>query len=473
MLFNINKAVLRCGKLFHTKKYKFFIIDKVIFFPDNRTHSEDEMVILNSSDYFETHLASLIADYDKDTLVNLYQPIIGYGAFALFMSLWSEAKNQSITTMSAHEGLFITLQMNTSDFIKARKRLEAIGLLKTYLSSDGDTHLYTYQLYAPKTPDEFLNDPILSSTLKKQAGDSYFKRIQKIYLKPASEDYGEDISVSFKDIYSIDGINQTPMGKYLNRNNSMTLGFSYENFFVELGKVSQISSSSISSKEMKEVARIATVNGIDEETMAKLVVTVYNPHFEKGNRIDSDSLTRVCQDEVNYAFISKKKVVGVSSSVSSDSDLGQKITIMETTSPKDYLAVIQNGTKPASSDVRIINSLSRDFHLPNAVINALVDYVLAVNNNVLSKALCEKVAASLVREGINNVLDAMNYLKKTHNKSKKTYTHTQSIIKDKEIAKEEKKNTSKDKQDIDIDAIIDELEAMNDIESEDDEHGKA
>lgn len=452
---------------FSTQKIVFFTIDIWVDIFDNSSHSEDKMVILNSSDYFETHLASLIADYDKETLVNLYQPIIGYQAFALYLSLWSEAKNQKVTSMPSHETLFLMLKMTPGDFIKARKSLEAMGLLKTYLSSDGDTNLYTYVLYAPKTPDEFLHDSLLVGTLVKFAGETYFKRLRNIYLVDIQGDYGKDISVSFKDIYTIDGNYQAPEGNYGKRKTAIEMGFSYEIFFVELGKISQISSSAISSKEMSEISRISTLNGINEEIMAKLVVKVYNPHNEKGSRIDFDTLSRACQEEINYAFLSSKRVVAVSSDVSGDSDLAQKINLMETTAPKDYLAVIQNGSKPAASDVRIINSLSKDFHLPNPVINALVDYVLAVNNNVLSRNLAEKVAASLAREGINNVIDCMNYLKRTHNKSKRA------CVKDNSAVKKKVKSDSNKTKDIDIDAIIDELEAMNEIESEDDNNGKA
>ena len=42
-----------------------------------------------------------------------------------------------------------------------------------------------------------------------------------------------------------------------------------------------------------------------------------------------------------------------------------------------------------------------------------------MNNNVLSRAYCEKVAASLAREGVETAIDAINYLRKTSRKSTK------------------------------------------------------
>ena len=69
--------------------------------------------------------------------------------------------------------------------------------------------------------------------------------------------------------------------------------------------------------------------------------------------------------------------------------------------------------------MKIINDISKKFQLPNAVINALIDYVLATNDNILARALTEKIAASLAREGVTTAIDAMNYLKKIRKRGKK------------------------------------------------------
>jgi replication initiation and membrane attachment protein DnaB len=51
------------------------------------------------------------------------------------------------------------------------------------------------------------------------------------------------------------------------------------------------------------------------------------------------------------------------------------------------------------------------------VCNALIFYVLTKNDNVLSARLAEKIAGSLVREGIVTAIDAMNYFTRTSKKS--------------------------------------------------------
>ncbi len=81
------------------------------------------MVILSENDYLDVKLNSLIADYDSETLSNLYQPIIGYAALAVYFTLVSESKNQKITSVISHNQLLNRLQMSPGDFVEARKRL--------------------------------------------------------------------------------------------------------------------------------------------------------------------------------------------------------------------------------------------------------------------------------------------------------------------------------------------------------------
>lgn len=418
------------------------------------------MVILSNSDYFQVITATLVADYDKDTLANFYQPIIGCKAFSLYLSLLREAQNQKVSKMVTHENLFLMLGMSAGDFIETRKSLEAIGLIKTFLVEENGSKLYSYIVYAPKTPSEFLSDTLLHGTLIKCAGDTYVKRLKDIYhFDLDTSELGEDISKSFNDMFAPDLNNPVYLraldtGKSISRNKQKIItAFSYDVFFQELAKVSQITSTNLTKKEMKEIDRISSLYGLKEDIMASLVATQYNPANEKGKRINFEALTIACQEETNYAYSAPKKTVATSSKVSSDTNLARKICLMESTSPRDYLSLQQNWSKPAVSDLKIIDSLSKNFNLPNSVINAIVDFTLAVNHNVLSRAYCEKIAASVAREGLTNTLDTMNYLKSVFKGQKKNNSYQAKNIKT--TAKSHKKTTNKSQEpEMEIDDIL-------------------
>ncbi|MBR2507524.1 MAG: DnaD domain protein [Bacilli bacterium] len=148
-------------------------------------------------------------------------------------------------------------------------------------------------------------------------------------------------------------------------------------------------------------------------------------------------MSEILHDEANYAFLSKRTRKGTVSRMASDTDVANKIYLMESKTPKDFLTLLQNGTQPAEPDLRLVDNLSEQFHLTNGVINALIDFVLATNGNILPKALCQKIAASLVRENITTALDAMNFLKKMNKENKKKTQTPRVVTQTKEPTKEE------------------------------------
>ena len=124
---------------------------------------------------------------------------------------------------------------------------------------------------------------------------------------------------------------------------------------------------------------------------------------------------------------------------------------MEDTAPAKFLQYLQQGTKPARSDIAIVNALSKDYGFGNGIINVIVEYVLYKNSNVLSKNYAEKIAASLAREGVTTTVDAMNYLKKLTVKSTSKKKTTKATVVEE----------SKDNSDISLDEMED---LLNDLE---------
>lgn len=380
------------------------------------------MVVIRNSDLLSVKLETLLADYDRETISNLYEPIIGFEALAVFFTLWGEASNQKIISITTHEDILSRMQMNVSTFVDARKKLEAVGLLSTKREINRDVAIYHYLIYAPKTPYEFFNDTLLFGLLVKNIGEVNANRLKNIYKNNKEENEGEDITSSFGEVFHPD-YNDAVFNQAVNsdsivvgrRKKKMKLEFSYEVFFKELSLISQITEKGFTKADMKELTRLASLYGVDENTAASVIVLTYDEHKEKGNRIDFDKVNKAFQDETNYKFLSKKKKNEVSLN-SGDSEIAQKINILENTSPKDYLSLLANGTKPCTADLKIVDALSKDYHLNNGVINVVIDYVLATNHNVLSKAFCEKIASSLARSNIETALDAMNYLNEQHNK---------------------------------------------------------
>ena len=385
------------------------------------------MVVLYTQDYLEVKVMSLIADYDRETLTNLYQPFIGYTALGVYSTLLTEANNQKLSSLATHGQIFRRMRISPGDFITARKLLEAVGLLKTYMTVQDDTRFFTYEIYAPKTPKAFFDDALLYGLLIKMVGETEAAKIKSIYKFENNEDQGKDISASFVEVFNpnfddpafIKALDGLPS---LGRNSGKIVSeFSYEAFFNEVKRISQIKEDAFSKKDMKEIERIATLNGVNEIDAAKAVVNIYDAYAGKGKHIDFVKLTKMFQEDGGMRFKSNRSENNQEEPNlnSGKTEIARKINLMETVSPKRFLSILQNGTKPAISDLRLVDDISKNFNLPNCVINALIDYTLSMNDNVLSRPYCEKVAASLAREGVKTTIDAMNFLRKSGRKSTK------------------------------------------------------
>ncbi len=423
--------------------------------------------ILSPNDLFEVKRMSLIADYDKDTIFNLYQPIIGAIASALYMSLICEAKNERITSVSTHEQLLVRMQIGTQDFLKARGYLEAVGLLKTYVSNiSEEVKSYEYRVYAPKTPDYFFDNALLYGMLIKSLGEKDAARLKSIYYVGETPIEGTEISKSFGEVFHPDFADPVfkkalDAGSNKGRKTAkIDTEFNYDRFFKELDLVSQINKTALTKAEIKEVERLCALYGVKEEAAANVVAQVYDPTKEKGQRLDRLELSKILQDETNYNFLTRvSHKEDKRTRIDSNADLASKINLMESVSPKEYLSILQNGSQPASSDLNLIDSLSYKFRLTPAVINALIDFVLATKDNTLPKSYTEKIAASLAREGVTTAIDAMNFLKKTRKNAKKKSeqsTYGRSKISS-ESTSEDSSSSQDGEEEVSWDDLLDEL----------------
>ena len=412
------------------------------------------MVILSENDMFEVKITSLLADYDRETITNLYQPLIGYTALAIYFSFWSESKIQKLLSYSSHEQFLARMKLTPGAFIEGRRLLEAVGLVKTRLEKVKDLKIYHYELLAPKTPKGFFADTLLFGLLIQNLGEAEANRIKRVYEIHEQELVGEDISSSFNDIFHPDfedaaflkAASNTDNAKDRNKGKIDT-EFSYEKFFDYLKENSQISENAFTKKEMKEVEKLATLYGVTEEVAAHVVINSYSPEKEKGKRVDLHQVNEDFKIEVSYSKASRKS--SKKNMVVGEEGLAAKIKFFEVTNPKEVLRVLQNGTKPAKADLNILYILANDYNLPNPVINVVIDFILTMNNNVLTTYSAEKIAASLSREGIETAVDAMEYLKANYvreNKAKKTTKSVKSTSVEIETNKTEETSEEEDQE---------------------------
>lgn len=95
---------------------------------------------------------SLLNENDRLTLTMLYQPIVGSMAITLYYTLWADLDKSLILSKEyTHHHLMNNLGIKLDDIVVARRKLEAIGLMKTYYKM-GSINNYVYELYSPLSP---------------------------------------------------------------------------------------------------------------------------------------------------------------------------------------------------------------------------------------------------------------------------------------------------------------------------------
>ena len=369
---------------------------------------------------------TVITSNDKKIITMLYQPIIGYTACSLYFTLLDDLdKKEQVSNAITHHHLMAIMQLKLEEIVKAREKLEAIGLLKSYLKKES-VNKYVYLLFSPLSANEIFNHPILNIVLYNNLGKEEYDKLVNYYKVPriSLKDY-EDITLSFDDVFSpIAGRSIDVQDDIVKKNsNSILLNKCIDFDFLISSIPKEMVNEKCFSSDIKELINsLAFTYNIDDDTMISLVRDSLN---EKGN-IDKTILRKSCR---NYYQIEEagrlptmvyhrqpdylKKPVGDSSK------WAKMVYTFENISPYDYLRAKYKGAEPTARDLRLIENLLIDQKLAPGVVNVLLAYVLKINNQKLNKSYIETIVGQWKRLNIETVEDAMKITEKEHKKMKK------------------------------------------------------
>ena len=363
---------------------------------------------------------------DRKKITMLYQPIIGHTAVSLYLTLIDDLeKRDFMSSELTHHHLMSTMQLKLNDIIIAREKLEAIGLLKTYVKEE-NVNNYVYVLYSPLPVSDFFSHPVLSVVLYNNLGKkefdkliSYFK-VPKINLK----DY-TDITASFSSVFSISSGNVVIDNDNVIKKNVGSINMDEKVDFSLL--ISSIPKSLVSDKcfndETKNLINsLAFTYNIDDLNMQGLVRNSIN---EKG-LIDKNELISQARNFYEFdnagklpTLIYSKQPDYLKTPLGDNSKRAKMIYTFENVTPLDYLRSKYKTGEPTLRELQIIEDLMVKQKMKPGVVNVLISYVLKVNNNKFTRSYVETVASQWCRMNIETVEDAMAIAEKEHKKLKK------------------------------------------------------
>ena len=366
---------------------------------------------------------TILTEVDRKVLISLYEPIIGSTALSLYFTLWQDLdKNEIISNDYNHHHLMVILKESLSNILIARKALEAVGLLKTYVKSTDNLNEYLYELYSPLSAYEFFNHPVLSILLLNNIGESEYHTLTEYYKKISisKKEYEEitsSMNETFKSVTPYEKENEEIRKKNkLNINISNLIDFDLLNESLPKGLIND---KTLNKRNKELINQLAFVYNVDTIKMAEFVRLV----IDNVGIIDKDKLISIVRR--NYEFnnngslptiVYRTQPEHLKTTTSGMTNRDKMIQVFENTKPYDFLKFKNDNMKPSSRDLKLLEHLAIDLGLSPGVINVLIDYAIRVNQGKLNQNYLDAIASSWVRSGVKTVPQAMDAVTKGHKK---------------------------------------------------------
>lgn len=380
---------------------------------------------------------------ERRVLVSLYEPLIGAIAINLYNTLWTYLDHlEIISTEYTHNTLLNSMMISINEMVDARKKLEAVGLLKSYVKK-GSVNSFVYELYSPMSAKEFINNPILNTALYNALGQSEYERRVEFFKTPTVnlKNY-EDITVKFSDIFTWSSSSLRNIDIY-NLKNKATRPLEIiskidVNTILSLIPEEVLNHRSVTKDMRNYLITISFIYDYDNECMVELIRNSITDKHTIDKKLLRENANKYYQFENMGklpSLIYKTQPEYLRSEAGGVSKRMKMIHLFETTSPYDFINSKYKTGTPSTSDLNIIAYLLLDLDLKPGVVNVLVDYVLKINNNKLNKSFVDTIAAQWKKSNIETVEDAMNIAGEEFNKRNEKKTEATRIRKQVEVNK--------------------------------------
>ncbi len=365
---------------------------------------------LMMSDLYEITTSYPIDNVHYRSINLLYQPLVGNQATSLYLSLWAELDQLSLTkSMCLISRLTKMTMLSLKEIQEALSKLEGIGLLNKYYKDN----TYLYELLLPLTPAKFFTHQILNTLFYKIMGKEDYQR-SLICFKVAKFDKNtyKDLTSSFNDVFDLDLLRDgNPIiseDNYLHKESKIIEdNYQLELFYQGL-KDYQIKQNIITVDDesiIKQLGILYKINNIDMLSMVKQSI-----HDDK---LDHQLLTKECRDYFDlkmpeiFTNIYHKQGMQHRSNTNKG-DMKEHIDYLENITPHKLLKDKQGGKEPVKRDLMVIESVMTTLGLEPGVVNVLIELALSQCDNTLPRNFMEAVGSKWKRKKVNTVVEAID-----------------------------------------------------------------
>lgn len=346
---------------------------------------------IKSKDTYRTYLSRELSATDLDSLMTLYQPLVGGDAILIYLTLASESRN---TMQMNHARLFrIMNEIQADTFERAKARLEEYMLLRTFVKEGENKNNYVYVLISPLNAKDFLGTSLYASRYMRTAGKkTYEESMNKFGASFVKTEGYKETTVAVRNVKEEDYDNSVSytkiQPKYRFQADDETINFDYDHF-IATTSTSVFPSELRTQENLSYIGKLATIYGLNADRM-------------RINVAHSISLQRMTFDKDRLKFLCEKSTPDIT-----------KANDIYSLPPVSFLMSKQNGAAVSLSDKNILEHLSMDMHFSPVVINIMIEHILNISNNRLNPKFVDMVASEWARDGIETKEQALLETKKT------------------------------------------------------------
>ena len=345
---------------------------------------------LKTKDTYRAECRHGVSEEALNTLMVLYQPLVGSDAVLIYLTLAAEAQNPH--GQDSLQRLFTLTDIPVDTFERACAKLEEYMLMRTYVKEAETKNSYIYVLNQPQSAQDFTSNSFYMSrylsamgqsqteiSVTRAAGGSIslqgYRDITHSVKNMKTEDY--DRSVSYVEVKP----------KYVFTADDATIHFDYERFLTKCSSL--VFPVELRSQEnMALIGKLATVYGLSVDRMLILV--------------------KECVRLSTMEFDGEKLKIKAART-KSDVEPGKDIYEI---SPVSFLQSKQNGAEVSFPDKKLIEHLATDMHFSNTVINIMLEHILDISANKLVPSFVDSIAGEWARDGVATKEQALLETKK-------------------------------------------------------------
>lgn len=346
---------------------------------------------------------------DLAVIGDLYLPLIGAVASALYHQLAGTKKE----TFHRHSTLLIALgNVAPQDLFAARCRLEALGLLRTFQTTEQETRVLNYRVLRPVTPTQFFADDLLSGLLLSWIGADEFNRLLEKWVPNPPLPAGTEVTAQLAEVFDMPASERLHAPRKVeDENQPHTAGavIDYQQLDQLLAR-SYVDRQQVAQNKQR-IDALVTLYGLDELQVKELLEQATNLET---NQVNFEQVKALAAEQYAGPRLVSTTTPVTPVKETDDHQLSatdqQLVQVAQMYAPMEFLATLkeQNHSFIARPERQTLERVIKYQKLPAAVVNILIHYIMVdQGNDTLPAPLFEAIAADWASKQIDTPAKAI------------------------------------------------------------------